>query len=97
MFPPYTHQPDKHRSFKIVDSLVVLEVFGHFHGVSFRKHWFMDGLRYYGSFLEVTSGLTPVFPEQQHFPHWYRWDSGEDFSSQKIHVWKMRIQGISSA
>lgn len=35
MFPPYTHQLHKHGSFKVVDSLVALEVFGNVYGSEF--------------------------------------------------------------
>lgn len=35
MFPPHTHQRDKHGPFKVVDSLVVLQVFGDFYGSGF--------------------------------------------------------------
>lgn len=35
MSPPHTHQLDKHESFKVVDSLVVLDVFGDFYGSKF--------------------------------------------------------------
>lgn len=98
--PHYSHQLSKQESFKVVDSLVVFRCFIIFMGGSFSKHWFMGGL---GCLIgkQLLGGCFLVWClytlEQQHFPHWYRWDSGVVFFSQKMHVWKVRFQGISSA
>lgn len=98
--PHYSHQLSKPESFKVVDSLVVFRCFIILMGGSFSKHWFMGGLGYligkqlfWGCFLVWC--LCTL--EQQHFPLWYRWDSGVVFFSQKMHEWKVRFQGISSA